>query len=106
MQSSSVWRRHLARAGGATLLLVGAWSCSGGAAGAAPEPGQQGSGPPASDLGRECASTTGQVRCGDGLECRDSDPIGGFVCTRSCNTDAECPSNGLCYIFDRDDGHI
>jgi hypothetical protein len=60
----------------------------------------------ASDLGLSCLTEQGFGSCSDGLECQRASPLGGIVCTKSCDTDSECPTGGLCYIFDRDDGHV
>lgn len=59
-----------------------------------------------SDVGASCFVDGGLIGCNAPLECIDSDPIGGWVCTKTCDTDAECPSDSLCYIFDNNDGHI
>jgi hypothetical protein len=58
------------------------------------------------DLGNWCDRTAGTAACGAPLECGDMDAIGGFVCTKTCDSDVECPSNGICYVFDGDDGHV
>ena len=60
----------------------------------------------AADLGKLCADPIKGTGCGGGLVCMDADPIGGFVCTKRCNSSADCPGNGHCYIFDGGDGHI
>jgi len=59
--------------------------------------------PANSDLGRLCSATE---PCGGGLACTRASVIGGSVCTSPCDTDAECPENGFCLVFDGDEGHI
>jgi hypothetical protein len=85
-------------------ILAVAVSCSGSGGDGDGYGGIQGT--VATDLGRACLGSTGSDACGDSLECTDADSIGGPVCTLSCDRDADCPANGLCYIFDQNDGHI
>ncbi len=63
----------------------------------------------AANLGKSCINSQFMPDpeiCGAELACSDEEVIGGPVCTRSCDTSAECPGNGACYIFDGSDGHI
>jgi hypothetical protein len=63
----------------------------------------------ASNLGKSCISaqfTPDPEICGAELTCSDEEPIGGFVCTRACETSSDCPGYGACYVFDGNDGHV
>lgn len=64
--------------------------------------GAEDDGPPAAgsgaapDLGRDCRPPPTGTPCSEGLACRTESDLGGAVCTRSCDGDADCPANGVC----------
>lgn len=59
------------------------------------------------DLGKVCVLPGAEPEpCSAELSCLHAEIIGGDVCTKGCDTDAECPDNSLCYINGPRDGHV